>query len=52
MKIIKEERLVGQNRIWHNLNFKREEPKDLKAIKENLKQEKWVFFTWPNMALR
>ena len=32
-----EERLVAQIRIWHKLNFKREEPKDLKAIKENLK---------------
>ena len=29
-----EEKFVGQIRIWHKLNFKREESKDLKANKE------------------
>ena len=34
-----EERLVGQIRIWHNLNFKKGRTKGLKCKNEDLKQK-------------
>ena len=45
-----EERLVGQIRIWHNLNFKKGRTKGLKCKNESSKQKN-EFLSWPNMAL-